>query len=188
MPQTDPTPLPVLCSDLVRHELRAKNAAIASYVDILWKVRSGFVVALGALVALGLDDGRATVSLLQLGTDKYYAIIVLAALGAAMDTVYVLREQNVIKAYHSLIDYAICYAPDATDQEKAKHCEGIERRYPVDDAFACKHLGRVALRDLLRVSGETFRGRAATAQALVPELLYVLPLVVALAALSRGAG
>jgi hypothetical protein len=188
MSSAEPPTVPVLCSDLIRHELTAKNAAIASYVDILWKIRSGFVVALGALVALGLKDGDTHVTLLKLGADKYYGVVVLAALGGALDAVYVRREQKVIRAYHSLIDYAVRYAPDSNDQDDATPRPGVERPYAVDRAVACGHVGRVVLRDLLRVSGETFTGRAATVQAFVPELLYIIPLTVSLIALWRGAG
>lgn len=167
---------PVLCSDLVRHELQAKNAAIASYVEILWKIRSGFVVVTGAVVAVGSKDGNAAASLMQLGRDRYAAVALVALLACLLDLLYFWREHIVIRAYHSLVDYVLNTAPDRVEPSAAP--ESTDRgaaRHDVDKAFASTWGGRTTVRDLLRVSGEGHGGSLQWLQRIIPYLLYVVP-------------
>ena len=166
---------PVLCSDLVRHELQAKNAAIAGYVEILWKIRSGFVVVTGAIVALGTKDGNAAASLMQLGRDRYAAVALVAILACLLDLLYFWREHLVIRAYHCLIDYALDRAPDRSESSAVAESADRAVHHDVDKAFASVHSGRTTVRSLLRVSGEGHGGSLQWLQRIIPYLLYVVP-------------
>jgi hypothetical protein len=162
------------CGEIIRSELAGKNAAIASYVDILWKIRSGYVAATGAILAFSPDT--AVRNALPAG-GLVLLLLGLAVLAVVLDYTYSKRQLRVVRSYNRLLRHAYARAAHAApaDMQGASH-------------FGAHLLEPHQLIEELQITGEPKPHGASRWLMWVPCLLYVPAIVVCSVLVTRQVG
>ncbi len=110
-------PSSLTLSDLLKLELTGKKVAMGRYDEILWKIRSGYMVVLSG--TLGFFVVEETV--LELSGTLLMIIIWFSFIALTVDVTFRRRQLRVVKAYNELADFAICKFPNndvISDEEK----------------------------------------------------------------------
>ena len=94
--------------ELLKVELAGKNAAMGRYDDILWKIRSGYLVVLAATLGFFVSEG----SSLKLTSDIVVIIIWFSVVAWMIDINFRRRQLRVTRAYNELISSAFAMLPD----------------------------------------------------------------------------
>lgn len=129
----------VTLDTLVKDELDGKSVAIASYDEMLWKIRSGYAVLLYGSV--GVIAGLVNEEVLDLNAYTFLAVGVLVAgfslCGALIDYSFMNSKLRVVAYRDKLVEFAHGKAVTQTwEQDSSELLECLknsgERKDPID--------------------------------------------------------
>lgn len=95
-------------SELLKVELAGKNAATSRYDEILWKIRSGYLVVLAGTLGFFVSNGN----LLILTREILIIILWFSLVAWIIDINFRRRQLRVVRAYNDLISSALKNLPD----------------------------------------------------------------------------
>ncbi len=93
-------------AELIRLEIDGKKIALGRYDEILWKIRSGYIVILYGALGLALKDFSLT------RTQLLFLIVGFSFLGCIVDYTFSAQKLRVIKAINLLVDQAVSIATE----------------------------------------------------------------------------
>jgi len=103
-------------SELLKVELPGKKVAMGRYDEILWKIRSGYLIVLAGTLGLFVTKG----SPLTLTREILIVILWFSLVAWVIDISFRRRQLRVVKAYNELLSSAIKNLPE---EEGLKHIE-----------------------------------------------------------------
>ena len=112
-------------SELLKVELSGKKVAMGRYDDILWKIRSGYLVVLaGTLGFFVTKEDTLTIT-----NDILIVILWFSLVALIIDISFRRRQLRVVKAYNDLVSSAIRNIPEASEglqhiEKKLFHISG----------------------------------------------------------------
>ena len=95
-------------SDLLHLELSGKNSATGRYDDILWKIRSGYLLVLAGTLGFFVTKGTP----FQLTLEIIIIILWFSLAAWLIDINFRRRQLRVVKAYNELISSMIKNLPE----------------------------------------------------------------------------
>lgn len=95
-------------SELIKVELSGKNIATGRYDEILWKIRSGYLVVLAGTLGFFVSKGTS----LELTPEIITIIIWFSLVAWLIDINFRRRQLRVVKAYNDLVSSSIKNLPD----------------------------------------------------------------------------
>ena len=103
-------------SELLQIELPGKKVAMGRYVEILWKIRSGYLVVLAGVLGFFVTEG----SPLTLTYEILAIILWFSTVAWIIDITFRKRQLQVVKAYNELISSTIKNLPEGEGPNNIK--------------------------------------------------------------------
>lgn len=95
-------------SELLKVELSGKKAAMGRYDEILWKIRSGYLVVLAGTLGFFVTKE----SPLTLTYEILAIVLWFSSIAGMVDVIFRQRQLRVVRAYNELVSSAIENLPE----------------------------------------------------------------------------